>query len=314
MTGGQVSPTTPIDMYSSTTPFGNIEPPFKICDLAIAAGATYVAKSTVFHVNDLKTAIAQGIVHKGFSVIECLDVCPTGYGRKNKFRETKDMYDRLRDSSVPVKKAKSLDEAELKGKNVIGILKNVDAPEYVEQMLAMTEAAKKKTAKDYNLLNVAPKNGDSSVDLKIRLSGSGGQGLILAGIMLGEAAIMAGKNAVHSQSYGVEARGGASRSEVIVSDNEIDFPEVATPDVLLVLTQQSCNKFVPTVKDGGIVIVDSTLVAQVPATTAKVSVSPHQNRRGRIRVGDCRKRHRFGRPRQNNRDRADRHVRKCSGV
>ena len=111
----------------------------------------------------------------------------------------------------------------------------------------------------------------------------GTSSLILAGIMLGEAAIMAGKNAVHSQSYGVEARGGASRLEIIVSDNEIDFPEVTSPDVLLVLTQQSCNKFVPTVREGGIVIVDSTLAEQVPATSAKVYRIPdHQNGRGRI--------------------------------
>ena len=270
MTGGQVSPTSPTEIFSSTTPFGNIEPPLKICDLAIAAGATYVAKSTVFHVNDLKTVIAQGIAHKGFSVIECLDVCPTGYGRKNNFLVTKAMYDWLRDSSVSIEKAKSLDEAALKDKNVIGVLKEVDALEYVENMLAMIETAKKRTAKEYHLLKVTPKKDGSSVDLKIRLSGSGGQGLILAGIMIGEAAIMAGKNAVHSQSYGPEARGGASRSEIIVSDNEIDFPEVTTPDVLLVLTQQSTNKFVPTVNDGGIVIVDSTLVDQVPATSATV--------------------------------------------
>nr|WP_249030714.1 2-oxoacid:acceptor oxidoreductase family protein [Sporomusa acidovorans] len=104
----------------------------------------------------------------------------------------------------------------------------------------------------------------------MRLSGSGGQGLILAGVLLGEAAIMAGKNAVHSQSYGTEARGGASRSEVIISDKDIDFPEVHNPDVLLVMTQQSCDKFAATVKAGGTILVDSTLVETVPEVNAKI--------------------------------------------
>ena len=142
MTGGQVSPTTPTGSYSTTTPYGNLERPLNICELAKAAGATYVAKSSVYHVNELKSLIAQGIAHKGFSVIECLDVCPTGYGRKNNFRKVKEMYDWLRDNCVSVEKAKTLDEEELKGKHVIGVYQNTDAPEYVEKILAMTEAAK----------------------------------------------------------------------------------------------------------------------------------------------------------------------------
>ena len=271
MTGGQVSPTTPYEDYSSTTPFGNVEPDLNICELAKAAGASYVAKSTVYHVNELKTLIAKGIAHKGFSVIECLDACPTGYGRKNNFRKVKDMYDWLRDSSISVEKAKELDEDALQDKHVIGIFKDVEAPEYVEKMYNVIEKAKKQPAKIYNRLDVEPAGeGNKVANLNLRLSGSGGQGLILAGIMLGEAAIMNGKNAVHSQSYGVEARGGASRSEVIVSDGEIDFPEVTKPDVLLVMNQQSCNKFIPTVQENGIVIVDSTLVESVPETAAKV--------------------------------------------
>lgn len=271
MTGGQVSPTTPYDDYSTTTPFGNVEPELDICGVASSAGASYVARSTVYHVNELKSVIGQGIAHKGFSVIECLDVCPTGYGRKNNFRKIEDMYDWLRDSSVSIEKAKSMDAATLKEKNVIGVFKNIEAPEYVEKVHAVIESAKKQPSVPYNVLEVAPAKETSVVsDLKVRLSGSGGQGLILAGILLSEAAIMNGKNVVNSQSYGVEARGGASRSEIIVSDGEISFPEVDIPDILLVMSRQACNKFIPGVKKGGIVIVDSTLVEHVPETEAKV--------------------------------------------
>ena len=73
--------------------------------------------------------------------------------------------------------------------------------------------------------------------IEIRLSGSGGQGLILAGIILAEAAILDGKNAVQTQSYGPEARGGASRSEVIISNASIDYPKVSKSDILLALTE-----------------------------------------------------------------------------
>ena len=79
---------------------------------------------------------------------------------------------------------------------------------------------------------------------EILLSGSGGQGLILAGIILAEAAVVHdGVNAIHNQSYGPEARGGACKSEVIISDEEIHFPEVGSPDILLAMTQLAADKY-----------------------------------------------------------------------
>jgi len=94
---------------------------------------------------------------------------------------------------------------------------------------------------------------------EIRLSGSGGQGLILGGIILAEAALLDGKNAIQSQSYGPEARGGASKAEVIISDGEIDYPKVEQADLLLSLTQISCDKYINTLKPGGILVVDSNI-------------------------------------------------------
>jgi 2-oxoglutarate ferredoxin oxidoreductase subunit gamma len=94
---------------------------------------------------------------------------------------------------------------------------------------------------------------------EIRLSGSGGQGLILAGIILAEGAIMSKLNAVQSQSYGPEARGGASKSEVILCDEEINFPKVRKPDMLLSLTQKSYNEYSKDLKEDGILIVDSSI-------------------------------------------------------
>jgi 2-oxoglutarate ferredoxin oxidoreductase subunit gamma len=100
---------------------------------------------------------------------------------------------------------------------------------------------------------------------EIRFSGAGGQGLILAGIIMGEAAaIFDGKQAVQSQSYGPEARGGASKSEVIISDQPIDFPKATTVDALLALTQEACDKYSRDLKEGGILLVDSDMVKKLP--------------------------------------------------
>lgn len=108
---------------------------------------------------------------------------------------------------------------------------------------------------------------------EIRLSGFGGQGLITAGILLAEAAISEGNNAIHTQSYGPQARGGASNSEVIVSDGDIDYPRVVAPDVLLVMSQEAADKYAGTVRPGGVLICDSTFVEKLPDTPA-VEVYP----------------------------------------
>lgn len=104
---------------------------------------------------------------------------------------------------------------------------------------------------------------------EIRLGGSGGQGIILMGIILAEAiGIYNGKFVAQTQSYGPEARGGSSKSEVIVSSGEIDYPKAMKPDLLLVMNQKSCDEFYPDLKPEGILIVDSTFVTQVPTSKA----------------------------------------------
>jgi 2-oxoglutarate ferredoxin oxidoreductase subunit gamma len=104
--------------------------------------------------------------------------------------------------------------------------------------------------------------------LEIRLAGMGGQGMILAGVLLADAAIRDGKNAVQTQSYGPEARGGASRSEVILSSESIDYPEVIEADVLLCMSQPACDKYAHKLKRDGLLIVDSGHVQRTPTTRA----------------------------------------------
>ncbi len=100
---------------------------------------------------------------------------------------------------------------------------------------------------------------------EIRLSGSGGQGLILAGVILAEAiGVGDGKNAVQTQSYGPEARGGASRADVVISPGQIYYPKTMKLDLLLALTQEACDRYYPDMKPEGLLVIDSTLVTQIP--------------------------------------------------
>jgi len=105
--------------------------------------------------------------------------------------------------------------------------------------------------------------------IEIRLAGEGGQGMILAGIILAEAAaIHDQKNAVQTQSYGPESRGGASKAEVIIADGKIDYPEVIAADVLVALSQEACDKYASNIKKEGILIVDQDKVGRVPTNHA----------------------------------------------
>lgn len=114
-----------------------------------------------------------------------------------------------------------------------------------------------------------------SFHYEIRLSGAGGQGLILVGKILAEAAaIYDGKNATQSQSYGPEARGGASRSEVIISDGDIDYPKATNIDLLLAMTQEAVDKYANDIKPDGVVIVDSGFVKNNPKGDFKLYSFP----------------------------------------
>jgi 2-oxoglutarate ferredoxin oxidoreductase subunit gamma len=104
--------------------------------------------------------------------------------------------------------------------------------------------------------------------IEIRLTGTGGQGMILAGILLADAAVRAGKKVVQSQSYGPEARGGASRAEIIISDQEIDYPKVLDADILLCMGQFACDRYAVMMKKGGLLILDEEHVSRSPTTSA----------------------------------------------
>lgn len=133
MTGGQGSPTTPRGKRASTLPYGNIEQPFDVCHLAAAAGASFVARGTVYHARLLDKLITVGLRKKGFSLIEAMTPCPTSYGRRNRLGDGPTMLAQIKEQSIQVSKTANMSPEELEDKIVIGTLKDVDIPEYVTE-------------------------------------------------------------------------------------------------------------------------------------------------------------------------------------
>jgi 2-oxoglutarate ferredoxin oxidoreductase subunit beta len=133
MTGGQVSPMTPEGAFATTAPYGSIEPNFDTCELAKAAGATFVARSTVYHYKQLIDIIIKALEHKGFSFIEVLSPCPIQFGRKNKLGIQK-LYNTLKENTLPIAAWDKLPEEKRKGKLPIGILyHDTSREEYCEK-------------------------------------------------------------------------------------------------------------------------------------------------------------------------------------
>ncbi len=132
MTGGQYSPLTPVGKNATTAPYGNIEPEFDVAELARAAGATFVGRSTTYHTGLLTRLIIEGIQNKGFSLIESIAACPTAFGRQNKMKSGTEMLLAQKESAVHINRAVKMSPEELEGKVVIGKLHRREAPEYTE--------------------------------------------------------------------------------------------------------------------------------------------------------------------------------------
>ncbi len=141
MTGGQVSPTTPTDAKSQTTPYGNPEPEFDVCALVESAGATHVARYTTAQPRTLIKGIKAAIVHKGFSFLHIISQCPTQAGRYIYGMTQPNEYLRMiKKNSVTYSAAKKHSKDELKGKIITGILHDCDdRPEFVEKMNQLKE-------------------------------------------------------------------------------------------------------------------------------------------------------------------------------
>jgi 2-oxoglutarate ferredoxin oxidoreductase subunit beta len=149
MTGGQASPTTPTGMSATTAPYGNLDQPFPITDLAIAAGAAYVARSTVYHATELDSYIAQAIQTPGFAVVEAVSYCHTTYGRINRLGSAVAMMRAIREHSIRKAAYERLPVAERDPQAIVrGIFHNeTNKPEYTAQYQKLIDEMMEETSR-----------------------------------------------------------------------------------------------------------------------------------------------------------------------
>ncbi len=141
MTGGQYSGTTPQGSYTSTSPYGHVEDGFDLCALAAAAGAPYVARGSVAEGGKLRELVRTGLSRKGFSFVEAISVCPTHFGRRNKKKNPTEMFRWLRENALSIEGAKRLSEEELKGKFLLGTVRDRPSEDYGTRYGRVTASA-----------------------------------------------------------------------------------------------------------------------------------------------------------------------------
>jgi 2-oxoglutarate ferredoxin oxidoreductase subunit beta len=132
MTGGQFSPTTPLGKKATTAPYGMTENAFDISALAIAAGAAFVARGTSFQAKQMEELMKKTFQHKGFSVLEIITGCPTGYGRRNGQPEAYDQLEWQKEHGVPKLRYDKMTPEEREDKFSVGVLHDEDKPSYLE--------------------------------------------------------------------------------------------------------------------------------------------------------------------------------------
>jgi 2-oxoglutarate/2-oxoacid ferredoxin oxidoreductase subunit beta len=157
MTGGQVSPTMDLEDRAATAPYGQVEPPFDLCRLAEAAGASFVARGTAANIRPLERLIKQGIQHQGFSFIEAVVPCPTEYGKRNPPAGVVAMLEDAKARSVTVSQAARMPPEALEGRIVTGVLsEDKQAPEFQATYAALVARAQQAAARKGRPRRVAP--------------------------------------------------------------------------------------------------------------------------------------------------------------
>jgi len=140
MTGGQFSPLSGYGIYASTAPYMNIDHDFDVAQLALAAGATFVARTTTYHVKQITDFIKKAILHEGFSVVEILSQCPTYFGRKNKMGDAVDLMEFYKNNTTPIGSDAKKENPDLVER---GIFVEKELPEYCNEYDKIIDRAKK---------------------------------------------------------------------------------------------------------------------------------------------------------------------------
>jgi 2-oxoglutarate ferredoxin oxidoreductase subunit beta len=257
MTGGQVAPTTPHGSTTTTSPYGNPEDAIDISAVAKEAGAAFVARGATSRPHQLVETLKAGIEKEGFSLIEVYSQCPTVYGRRNELRSAPEMLEWMEEQ---------IDAGEFE----VGTLVDRDREEYVASMDDIAETAR--AEHDPEDRQGAGRTGE---DYMLRIAGEGGQGVVVAGTILGEGAALDGRNVFKTEEYGSRARGGVAHSDLIVADDEIHEAKVpeGDADVLVALTDEALADHRDVLAEDGVLFVDADLVENPPEGAIQVPFS-----------------------------------------
>jgi 2-oxoisovalerate ferredoxin oxidoreductase beta subunit len=251
MTGGQMAPTTPLGKKSTTSPFGRSEwvegYPIRMCEVLNALDAPVFIervsladnKSIMQAGRALKKALEYQVKGLGFSFVEVLSPCPTIW-KMDPVEAKKYILDDM---------SKTFPAGNLRDRGKDAIPRPAPAPApALESLPAMMGVANAGTGE------IARQTPARPLDLRIRVAGFGGQGVLMLGEVLAEAGLHAGYEVSWLPSYGPEMRSGTSNCHVRVTSKPVDSPLVSRPNVLLALNEPSLRKFLPTVEPGGIVL------------------------------------------------------------
>jgi 2-oxoglutarate ferredoxin oxidoreductase subunit beta len=281
MTGGQAGPTTPHGARAVTTQYGNFEHPFNLPYLAAAGGASFVARWTVLHARRLEWTLREAMMHPGFSFVEIIAPCSTSYARWNlegrgldsqklgrRGLEVMKHYQQVgkiahqahpKDASIEVNENGEINAI------IEGVFLNEPKPEFRAAIELKARIAKERwsvTKKALDQRIKLPGRTDSIGRTEVQLGGFGGQGIMSAGRIIGQAATIYDKiEACFTQSYGPEARGGAAGSQVVVAAEPIHHPHLITPTSAIIMSQEAYVKYVPNLAVNGTLLIDDGLVA-----------------------------------------------------
>lgn len=271
MTGGQMAPTTLMGQWSSTTPDGRTEmqgKPMHVSEvIARLDGASYVERCALFGQKErkrcktaIKKAIQMQVEGRGFSFVEILAECPTHWGL------------------TPLKSEEHVRDV-LSKVFPLGIVKDevrepwfdpetpsFDGEKFLDVIDAQREPVKRFCTKFPTHLD--------PLDVSVKLAGSGGDGAQTAAMLVTRAAINEGFDSTHIPSYGPESRGGTSYADVHVAKDEVLSPGAPAPHVLIAFNAPSLDKFASSVRPGGVVIYDSSVISSPPSVAPGVKVFP----------------------------------------
>jgi 2-oxoglutarate ferredoxin oxidoreductase subunit beta len=144
MTSGQYSPMTPREAKATTAPYGHVERPFDLCELALACGATYVARGAAYFSAKLTDYLLGGLDHRGFSFIEAVSQCPTYFGRRNRLLGGVEMLRWQKEHALSLERAAATAPEEVAGKFLVGVFRDRDEPEYTEEYDRLMNRARAK--------------------------------------------------------------------------------------------------------------------------------------------------------------------------